>query len=175
MVQLALDLRDPSPLYLLVEHHCSLPLRLFQPLLRLLLAQLLQHRLFLLHDCALRLYLHLLELPFDLAVKVVERRGGEKGDAGSIVFFVLGKVQSILLSVEFDYANPFVSLLLRDPISRLSLYLQLLLQRKLLDLLRFGMQEFLREARADDFLVGAGGLAGTETAQQIFEFQLLHC
>lgn len=175
MIQLALDLRDSSSLDLFVEHDCSLPFCLFQPLLRLLFAELLQHSFFFLHDCALRLYLHLFELSFDLVMKVIERRGGEESDTGSIVFFMLSKVQSILLSIEFDYSNPLIALLLCDSIGRLSLYLQLLLQRKLLDFLRFGMQEFLCETRAYDFLIGAGGLAGTEIAKQIFEFQLLHC
>lgn len=175
MVELALYLGDSSSLDFLIEHDSPLSFSLFQPFLGFLLAQFLEDCFFLLHDCALRLYLHLLELPFDLVMEVVEWRRGEEGDTRCIVFFMLGEVQGILLSIQLDNADPLVSLLLRNSIGGLSLYLQLLLQRKLLDLLRFGVQEFLCEARADDFLSRAGGLAGTETAQQIFEFQLLHC
>lgn len=108
-------------------------------------------------------------------MKVIERRRGEEGNTGSIVFFMLSEVQCILLSIEFDYSNPLIAFFLRDSICGLSLNMQLLLQRKLLYFLRFGMQEFLCETRAYDFLIRAGGLVGTETAKQIFEFQLLHC
>lgn len=175
MVELALDFCDSSSLDFLVKHNSSLPFSLFQPFLCLLLAQFLEDCFFLLHDCALRLYIHLSELPFDLIMKIIEWRRWEEGDTSSIVFFMLGEVQGILFSIQFDYADPLVSLFLCHSIGGLSLYLQLLLQRKFLDFLRFGVQEFLCEARADDFLSGAGGLAGTETAKQIFEFQLLHC
>lgn len=146
MVELALDFGDSSSLDFLIEHDGPLPFSLLQPFLRFLLAQFLEDCFLLLHDCALGLYLHLFELSFDLVMEVIEWGRWKEGDTCCIILFMLGEVQGILLSIQLDYADPFVSLLLRDSIGGLSLNLQLLLQRKLLDLLRFGVQEFLCEA-----------------------------
>lgn len=72
MVELALDLGDPPSLDLLVEDDSPLPARLFQAFFGLLLRDFLQRSLFLLQDSPLGLDLHLLELPLDPIMEIIE-------------------------------------------------------------------------------------------------------
>jgi hypothetical protein len=69
---------------------------------------------------------------------------------------MFGKVKRVFLSIELDNPNPLITLLLGCPICRLSLDLQLLLQWKLFDFLRFGMQKLLSSIGAEDILMIGG-------------------